>query len=264
MGLLHHTGRIVAEYCTGAGYAILLMLRAARHVGGAFRKIPEIAGHLYVYGIRTFPVTAVMGIFFGAILALQTGIELDKFGQVEAIGMVVSAAMCREMGPFITGLVLTATVGSNMAAEIGTMRVSEEIDALEIMAIDPVRFLVMPRLLALLLVCPILTILVDFLGVTGGMFVAVAQLGVAGEVYREQALEVLRYSSTIFDLPKDVYTGLAKSFVFGLTIGTVGLSAGMRAEGGALGVGRAVRRAVINSLLLIIILGYYMTWICYR
>jgi phospholipid/cholesterol/gamma-HCH transport system permease protein len=264
MGFLHHTGRLVTDYCFGAGYAILLALRASLHVGAAARKAPEIVGHMYAYGIRTFPVTAVMGIFFGAILALQTGIELDKFGQVEAIGMVVSAAMCREMGPFITALVLTATVGSNMAAEIGTMRVSEELDALEVMAIDPVRFLVMPRLLALVLVCPILTILVDFLGVSGGMMVAVAQLGVAGEVYREQALEVLRYSRTIFDLPKDVYTGLAKACVFGLTIGTIGLSAGMRAEGGALGVGRAVRGAVINCLLLIIILSYYLTWIFYR
>jgi len=264
MGLLHHTGRLVESYCMGAGYAIVLMVSALLHAGAAVRKTPEILGHIYSYGVRTFPVAAVVGTFFGAIFALQTGIELDKFGQVEVIGMVVTAGMCREMGPFITALVLTATVGSGMAAEIGTMKVSEEVDALEIMAIDPVKFLVTPRLLALMLVCPMLTILVDFLGTFGGMIVSVAQLDVSGEIYREQALRVLRMDRTVFDLPKDVYTGLAKSVVFGLTIGTIGLSAGMQAQGGALGVGRAVRGAVINCLILIIILGYYMTWIFYR
>lgn len=264
MGFFHHTGRVVIGYCFGAGYALLLTATALVYLGSALQKAPEILGHMYAYGIRTLPVTAVVGIFFGAILALQTGIELDKFGQVEAVGLVVTAAMCREMGPFIAALVLTATVGSGMAAEIGTMKVSEEVDALEIMAIDPVKFLVMPRMVALMLVCPILTILVDFLGILGGMVVASTQLGVATEVYLDQALEVLRYTRTVFDFPKDVYSGLVKSFVFGVTIATIGLSAGMRAEGGALGVGRAVRGAVINCLLLIIILSYYMTWIFYR
>jgi len=261
---LHHTGRVVVEYCAGAGYAWLLMGTAFLYSGSAVRKTPEILGHMFAYGIRTLPVTAVVGIFFGAILALQTGMELDKFGQVEVVGMVVTAAMCREMGPFIAALVLTATVGSGMAAEIGTMKVSEEVDALEIMAIDPVKFLIMPRLVALMVVCPILTILVDFLGVMGGMLVAVTQLGVSSQVYSDQALEVLRYSRTLFEFPKDVYSGLAKAVVFGITIATIGLSAGMQARGGALGVGRAVRGAVINCLLLIIILSYYMTWIFYR
>ena len=264
MRFLQQLGRGVVDYCAGAGFTVMLAVTATIQMGGSYRKIPEIIGHMYAYGVRTLPVTAVVAVFFGAILTLQTGLEIAKFGQVEAVGLVVTAAMCREMGPFITGLVLTATVGSGMAAEIGTMKVSEEVDALEIMAIDPVKFLVTPRLLALAVVCPLLTILVDFLGVLGGLVVATTQLDVSTTVYFDRALEALRYSQTVFEFPKDIYTGLFKSFVFGVTIGAIGLGAGMRAAGGALGVGRAVQRAVINCLLLIIILGYYMTWVFYR
>ncbi len=260
---LDSLGRGIVGYCAAAGDTILLALRALGHIDGALRKFPEILGHMYAYGIRTLPVTAVVGLFFGAILALQTGLALDLYGQVEVVGIVVTAGMCREMGPFIAALVLSSTVGSGMAAEIGTMKVSEEVDALEIMAIDPVRFLVMPRLVALMLVCPILTILVDFLGVVGGLVVAVTQLGVSQHVYLEQAIEALRYERTFWEWPKDVYTGLAKAVVFGFTIGAVGLAAGMRASGGALGVGRAVRNAVVNCLLLIIIFSYYLTWAFY-
>ena len=257
-------GQVLASLCIGAGYTIALAARAVMFVPAMYRRVPEILTLMHAYGVKTLPVTGVVGLFFGAILALQTGIELDKFGQVDAVGLVVTAAMCREMGPFIAALVLSSTVGSGMAAEIGTMKVSDEVDALEIMAIDPVKYLVTPRLVALTLICPILTILVDFLGVLGGQIVSQAQLGVSREVFVDQAIQVLRYSRTIFDWPKDVYTGLVKAVVFGVTIAAVGLSAGMRAHGGALGVGRAVRGAVVNCLLLIIIFSYFMTWLFYR
>lgn len=260
---LDSLGQAIVSFCAGAGYTISLAGSAIIRIPTAYRRIPEILAHMHAYGIRTLPVTAVVGLFFGAIMALQTGIELQRFG-VDVVGTVVTAAMCREMGPFIAALVLSSTVGSGMAAEIGTMKVSDEVDALEIMAIDPVAFLLTPRLIALTIICPILTIIVDLLGVLGGQIVAITQLGYSAETYVQQSLDVLRYTRTFFDWPKDVYAGLAKSIVFGITISAIGLSAGMRAHGGALGVGRAVREAVINCLLLIIILSYFMTWIFYR
>ncbi len=167
------------------------------------------------------------------------------------------------MGPFITGIILTATAGSACAAEIGTMRVSEEVDALEMMGIDPVRYLVAPRVVALGFMCFALTILTDCFGTLGGALVAKTQLYVSYEVYFDGARKTLANDMVFGFLSKHVYTGLVKAYVFGILIGVVGCAQGLRATGGALGVGRAVRRAVVASVVLILVLGYYMSWFFY-
>jgi len=172
--------------------------------------------------------------------------------------------MFREMGPFITGIILAATAGAACAAEIGTMRVSEEIDALEMMSIDPVRYLVVPRVAALTLMCFVLTVLTDCFGTLGGALIAKSQLGVSYAVYFREARGALEGEYLLWVLPKDVYTGLVKALVFGLVIGIVGCSQGLRASGGALGVGSAVRRAVVASVVLVLVLGYFMTWFFYE
>lgn len=229
-----------------------------------FRRRRFVLEQAFITGIKPLPVILVVGTFTGMILALQIGVELNNYGQKEGIAYIIGSALCREMGPFMTALILTASVGSGMAAEIGTMKVSEEIDALEVMSIDPVNFIVMPRVVALSIMCPVLTLICNIIGVLGGGLVGNSQFDIAYYVYFRKVIDSLSTTDALTGLPKDLYTGLIKAWVFGILIASVGCSCGLRAKGGALGVGQATRTAVINSFLLIIILGYYMTWIFYR
>src|SRR5260221_10111494 len=165
------------------------------------------------------------------------------------------------MGPFITGVILAATVGSAMAAEIGTMKVSDEITALEVMSVDPVNYLVLPRLVALAVMCPLVTALSNLIGIYGGGIVAEHNLGVSQTLFWDSAHEALISSGML--LPKELYVGLFKALVYGTTIATVSCSAGLRAEGGALGVGLAVQAAVRDSVILIIVFGFIITSVFY-
>jgi len=198
------------------------------------------------------------------IVALQTGIELARIGQQDQIGTIVAVSMAREMGPFITATILAATAGSSMAAEIGTMSVSDELSALEVLSIDRIKLLILPRIVALAIAAPLLTILCDTIGIIGGGFVASSQLNVSWQLYFDSATEALTDQAALIALPKDVYGGLVKAFVFGLLISIIGCSAGLNARGGALGVGRATRQAVRDSITAIIISNYFMTWLMYQ
>ncbi len=261
MGVLNDTGRYLRTSIEGAGYSVDLLLRSLVQLAFLPRKLRPMLDMMFAAGVKTIPVVTIVAVFAGMILALQTGIELKRIGSEGIIGSLVAISMTREMGPFITALIIAATVGSAIAAEIGTMSVSEEILALEVMSIDPVRFLVMPRVVALSLMVPILVALADVLGIIGGAFVASAQLGVEMSNYFDRVRESLLDPTAL--LPKDIWTGLFKGWVFGAVIAVVSCAAGLRATGGALGVGRAVQLAVIQSFLLIIILGYIITWFFY-
>ena len=256
----------VDEILVGSGHAMVLLgitIRRMVNPKHAGREIRAVIRQMYDHGVKAVPVVILVAIFTGMIVCLQSGIEIRNYGQENLVGRIVSASMFREMGPFITAIILAATAGSSCAAEIGTMRVSEEIDALDMMAIDPVRFLVVPRVAALGLMCFALTVLTDAFGTLGGAFVAQAQLGVSWRTYFDGARSALGGEYVFGVLSKDIYTGLVKAFVFGIVIGLVGCAQGLRAKGGALGVGAAVRRAVVASIVLVLVLGYYMTWFFY-
>lgn len=250
-----------------AGYTINVFFQAVAYLfpvlfeKGGFRSV---VSQMYFCGVKALGVSTIVALFMGMIVSLQGGIELKKFNQAELIGAAVAVSMCREMGPMITAIILTAMVGSTIAAEIGTMKVSEEIDALEVMAIDPIRLLVTPRVVALTLMTFALTILVNLLGILGGGIVAVAQLDVPFDRYLESAQTMLTNRDLFGLVPKDVYTGLIKSFVFGALISTVACAQGLVARGGPLGVGRAVRRTVVASIMLVLVFGYLMTAFFYR
>ncbi len=247
-----------------AGFQMNLLLRIAGQLPYLHKKYRETLNQMFVGGVRAFPVVLLVSLFAGMILSFQAGIVLARFGQEESVGTLTAITMCREMGPFITAIILAAAVGSAQAAEIGTMAVSDEILALEIMSIDPIRFLVMPRVVALSLMCPILTIVANLVGVFGGALVSRSQLGVDTALFFTTALDSIRPSEDFWGLPKDVYTGLVKAFVYGVMISTVSCGAGMRARNGARGVGEATRGAVRNSIILILVLGYFMSWFFYR
>ncbi|MEI6891324.1 MAG: ABC transporter permease [Pontiella sp.] len=244
--LLHHTG-----------HAMFMLMEACWFVQFAFgkRSRHETMTQLFVTGIKSLAVISVVALFTGMILALQTGLELQRYGQEVYIGSAVSVSMIREMGPFMTGLIIAASVGSAIAAQLGTMTVSEEIAALEVMSINPNRFLVMPRLVALTLMMPVLTVYTNILGILGGAIVGTTQLGVSVTSYMDNAMQ--------FATNKDLYVGLFKAFIFGIIITTVACHQGFMTTEGAVGVGKATRRAVIISFLVILVVGYMVTRIFY-
>lgn len=251
-------GGWISRAADAAGFGIVLVLEVAVALTALRRRATRraLAHQLFLCGISALPVTLVVSVFIGMILALNGGITLQQIGQETLIGQVVGVSMIREMGPFMTALILAASVGSAMAAEIGTMAVSEEIDAMRVMAVDPARFLVLPRLLAMAVMCPTLTAYSDLVGIMGAAVVARAQLGVGFRIFYNEAVASL--------VVKDIETGFFKAFVFGLVIAAVGCTEGLRARGGAIGVGHATRRSVVISYILIIMLGYYITWFFYR
>ena len=210
---------------------------------------------LYSTGIRTLPVITVVGLFTGMILGLQVGFALRKFNQEMYLGAAVMITLIREMGPFVTGICLSACVGSAMAAELGTMTVNDEVAALEIMSIPPVRYLVAPRMMALLVMSPILAFYACILGVMGGGLVGYTQLNVPFAQYMASAMSIAEL--------KDLFTGLLKAAVFGVVIGTVSCHEGFETKLGAVGVGRATQRSVIISFLLILMFGYMITRLFY-
>ncbi|MBK8976428.1 MAG: ABC transporter permease [Planctomycetes bacterium] len=259
--MLRSVGRFTASHSQSAGYAVGLLLRAATSIHYLPRRLRFTLDAAYAAGVRALPVALTVAFFAGMILALQTGLELRRYGQSDAIGSIVSLSMCREMGPLMTGIILAATVGSAIAAELGTMTVSEEVTALDVMSIDAVNYLALPRIVGLTIICPIVTVFADLVGVAGGAAIAGTSLGITQTTY----WSAVRASLAPADewLPEDIYVGLFKAVVFGCTIATVSCSAGLRATGGALGVGRAVQHAVMTSVVLIIVFGYAITWLYY-
>ncbi len=216
----------------------------------------DFAHQLYKTGISTLPVVTVVSLFIGMILALQVGLELRRFNQEIYLGAAVMISLIREMAPFSCGLCLASCVGSSIAAEIGTMKVNDEIDALKIMSISPLKYLAAPRILALAVMAPLVSFYCCVVGTIGGGIVGATQLGVDFGQYMSSAMSIAE--------DKDLFVGLAKALVFGLVIGIVSVSEGLGTKLGATGVGKSTQRSVIVSFLLILMFGYMITRICYR
>jgi phospholipid/cholesterol/gamma-HCH transport system permease protein len=216
----------------------------------------DLMRHLYATGIRTLPVVTVTSFFTGMILSLQVGLELARFNQEIYLGAAVMISLIREMGPFSCGMCLAACVGSAIAAELGTMKVNDEIAALEIMSISPIKYLASPRIMALLLMSPLLAFYCCVTGTVGGGLVGQTQLGVDFGQYMASAMSVAE--------TKDLFVGLLKAAVFSIVIGGVSVAQGFATSRGATGVGKSTQRSVIISFLLILILGYMITRLCYQ
>ena len=206
-------------------------------------------------GVNSIPIVTVICFFVGLILAMQAAYQLEQFGVTIYVANLVGVSMTREMGPMLTAIIITGRSGSAIAAEIGTMKVSEEIDALRTMGLNPVSFLVLPRLLAMLIALPCLTLLADFVGILGGVFIGVTALKISAIQYINQTAEALVF--------KDLFTGLVKSVFFGFIIATVGSYQGFGVYGGAEGVGRSTTASVVTSIFLIIIADLVFTAIFY-
>jgi phospholipid/cholesterol/gamma-HCH transport system permease protein len=202
-------------------------------------------------GIKSIPVVLITGAFTGMVLALQSYTGFKRFNAEAFVGTVVALSMTRELGPVLSGLMVSGRVGSAMAAELGTMQVTEQIDALYTLATNPIKYLIVPRFLAAVVIMPILTLFADVVGILGGYLVSVNLLGSNPTIYIRRTFDYL-------DL-EDIYTGLLKSVVFGMIIAIIGCYQGFHTEGGAEGVGKATTKAVVMSSLLILIANYFIT-----
>jgi phospholipid/cholesterol/gamma-HCH transport system permease protein len=256
-GLLRLIGELVyatiefAGSLTWLGYDVLIWLyrslvqRTVRFGNDAF------VAQIVRVGVRSVPIVMLVSGSIGVILALQTAPSLSEFGQTDKVANLVAVAVFRELGPLIAAIVLTGFAGASIAAELGTMVVGEEIEALEVMALHPVRFLVMPRVLATTMSLILLSSIADLTSVIAGGVTGVYGLGIAYEVYRDNTLDQLKSA--------DFITGLIKAGVFGLLLGLIACRNGLMVRGGAAGVGKATTDTVVQTVVTVVLADLVFT-----
>jgi phospholipid/cholesterol/gamma-HCH transport system permease protein len=213
----------------------------------------DIIEQFEAIGVGSLTVVLLTGMFTGMVLALQSGFTLDQFGARSMVGRLVSASIVKELGPVLTGLMVAGRVGSGIAAELGSMMVTDQIAALRALGTDPIRKLVVPRILAGLIMVPLLTVIASGIGMVGGWIVTASILRVASSVYWNAVVQGLYI--------QDVWMGLIKPFFLGFTIVSIGCHVGMRTKGGTQGVGRSTTNAVVASSVAVIAVDYLVTQI---
>jgi phospholipid/cholesterol/gamma-HCH transport system permease protein len=206
-------------------------------------------------GYDSLPIVSLIALFIGFIFALQTAYFMQRIGSEMYIASMVALSVVRELGPVMTALVVAGRVGASITAELGSMQITEQIDALETLATNPIKYLVVPRFLALSIVLPVLALYADIIGIFGSYLICVYKLGISSSLYIRVTSEAL--------LPKDLFTGLFKTIFFGMIIAIVSCYEGFNVEGGAEGVGRATRRCVVTSFIMIIIADCFFTALFY-
>ena len=219
------------------------------------RRFRLILDQMQKVGVASFPLVFLTSLFTGMVLALQSAYQLQKMSAVLYIGALVALSVTRELGPVLTALVIAGRVGAAITAEMGTMRVTEQIDALETLGSDPVRYLVVPRWIALAVMLPLLTVYADIIGILGGYLVGVYKIGIGSNLYWGMTWEPLRL--------KDVFTGLLKAEIFATIISIVASFEGFETTGGAEGVGRSTTLSVVISFILIIAADCFCTALFY-
>ncbi len=248
---LTNIGKIVLNFLSASGRlfifcfsAVIGIIRHPLYLKSIFRQMVEI-------GYYSLPVVGLTAIFTGAVLALQSYTGFSRFSAESAIATVVVLSITRELGPVLAGLMVAGRVGASIAAEIGTMRITEQIDALITLSTNPIKYLVTPRVIASVLMMPCLVIIADIIGVMGGYLISVYSLGFSSELYLQNTYQYLERI--------DVTSGLIKSSVFGFIIAIIGCYSGYHSDKGAQGVGKATTNAVVVASILILLSNYLLT-----
>lgn len=229
-------------------------LLSARSVTTLFSPpyyVSDVLEQMDIIGVGSLPIVLLTGFFIGAVMVLQTAAQFERFGQTALTADVVSLALVRELGPSITGLLVAGRNASGMASELGSMIVTEQVDAMRAMGTDPVRKLVTPRMVATVLMLPLLTAMADFLGLIGGYLVSFFTLRLGAVAFWTRAIDILEFS--------DLMQGLTKPIVFGFIIATVGCYQGLAVKGGTQGVGRATTQAVVTASVIILVSNFFLT-----
>ena len=214
-------------------------------------EVRNLFVQLHLLGVRSLSITNITLLFTGMVVALQTAYSLAAFGAKYVTGDAVSLTLVRELGPVLTALVVGGRVGAGITAEIGSMAVTEQVDAIRALAADPVKKLVVPKVLATIIMLPILTILADFMGILGGLFISVYELDQSARFYWERVRQALSIG--------DICSGVGKAFFFAFFIAMFGCYNGLRAQGGADGVGRATTNTVVMASIAILISDFFLT-----
>jgi phospholipid/cholesterol/gamma-HCH transport system permease protein len=259
--------KLISADDDASGYAILLepikrqiaLLQdysylAARTIASLFTPpiyVNDLLEQMDIIGIGSLPIVLLTGFFIGAVMVLQTASQFERFGETSLTGDVVSLALVRELGPAITGLLVAGRNASGMASELGSMLVTEQVDAMRAMGTDPNRKLVAPRVLATICVLPLLTAMADFVGLIGGFTVSYFTLRIGAVEFWTRALNALEFS--------DLMQGMAKPLMFAFLLGTIGCYKGLTVRGGTQGVGRATTQAVVVSSVAILISDFFLT-----
>ena len=248
---LELAGRPIKLFVEESGKIVLLFLSALAWLVRPPLRLRLIAKQMEFVGVQSLSVVMITAAFAGMVLALQTYYGFRMFGGESLVGATVALSLTRELGPVFTALMVTGRAGSAMAAELGTMKVTEQVDALYTMSVNPVQYLIVPRILAAVLMVPILTILADFIGVVGGYFVGVNLLGINSGIFMARIVEFVDMD--------DITNGLIKSAFFGLILSLIGTYKGFYTTGGAEGVGKATTEAVVYASVSILISDYILT-----
>ena len=245
----------VSEALKRAAFEVQEYMRLIGQVGRGLVTPPiyarDIIEQLDAIGVGSLTVVILTGTFTGMVLALQSGMTLDQFGGREVVGRLVSASMVKELGPVLTALMVTGRVGSGIAAELGSMTVTDQISALRALGADPVRKLVIPRVVAGTVMLPLLTIVSDAVGIAGGWIISTMQLRVASSVYWNNVVQGL--------FMDDLWMGLIKPVAFGFVLVSIGCQVGLRTTGGTQGVGRATTRAVVGASVGVLAVDFFLT-----
>ena len=234
----------VQDYSIMSYHSVANLFSRPRYMQDALTQMDDI-------GTGSLPIVLLSGFFIGAVMVLQTGSQFQRFGQVSLTGDIVSLALVRELGPSITGLLVAGRCSSGIASELGSMLVTEQVDAMRAMGTNPSRKLVSPRVLASLIVVPLLVTFSVFIGLLGGMVASVFSLRLSATTFWQRAIAILQFS--------DLMQGFTKSVVFAFILSTVGCYQGLNVRGGTQGVGRATTQAVVVSSVLIIVADTFLT-----
>ena len=250
------TGRVSLNVAYAMARVCVLMVDTAnwtflQPLRGRGLRVKASVFNFVEYGVNSLPIVGLICFLIGAIMAMQSAYQLARFGATQYIANLVGVAAMRELAPLMTAILLTGRSGSAIAAEIGTMKVAEEIDALEVMGLNPTKFLIVPKFLAMLFAIPCLTVMATFIMISGGYALSVGILGVDSGVYLDNTIDALQ--------AKDFVTGMTKSVFFAIVICLVGVYRGFQVEGGAEGVGRMTTSSVVTSIFLIIVVDLIFT-----
>jgi phospholipid/cholesterol/gamma-HCH transport system permease protein len=250
-GLFYRAGHQTIAFIDYMGDLFLFFLDACRSLVHPPWFVREVIAQMYHLGVKSFPLVVVASFAVGLVLAMQGIKVLSWFGAANYIATSVAMSFVRELGPLMAGIMVAARGGAGMGAELGSMRVTHQLDALTVSAINPMKYLVVTRILACMLVLPLLTVASNFIGILGGMVIGITQVGMSPNYYYTLTIKYLTL--------RDLLPGIGKTTIFGLIIGTVGCYHGYNTEHGTFGVGQATKISVVAAILLILVADVFLT-----
>ena len=256
MRVLDEVGRGTTNVFAYAGGAAELLADSVRFIVGLRIRFRETSDQAYLLGVQSLSIVLLTSLFTGMVFSLESAVQAVEYGVGNLVGGAVAFSTARELGPMLSAVVVAGRTGAAIAAELGSMVVTEQIEALQSLGLSPTRMLVVPRLLALIVMLPLLTILADIVSILGGMWVANIYAHISTESFVTSARSVLPFT--------DVLKGLFKSVVFGIIIAIIGSYQGLQTRGGAAGVGKATTGAVVTAIILIFVFNFALSYIFFK